>query len=246
MGERSIYAALIRAGLSPAGACGLMGNMHAESGMKSNIAQRGMTRLSDAEYTAAVDNGTIDFVHDAVGYGLCQWTYYSRKRALLDYAKTRGVSVGDEGMQVDFCLHELGESYPGLLALLKSTDSVYTAASEVCTGYERPAVNNIAARARFGEAFYRQFAQPEAGGMQPEAEEESYWPPRMICAGMRGADVGVLRALLIARGYKLDCGAEFDGALKAAVTEFQRTHGLDADGIVGRHTWAALLRRDAA
>lgn len=244
MGERSIYAALIRAGLTPAGACGLMGNMYAESGMKSNIAQRGMTRLSDADYTAEADGGAIDFVHDAVGYGLCQWTYYSRKRALLAYARACGVSVGDEGMQVDFCLHELGESYPGLLALLKSTDSVHTAAAEVCTGYERPAVNNIAARARFGEDFLRQFAGLKVDDMQEEPEE-SYWPPRMICAGMRGADVAVLRALLIARGYALDYGAEFDGALKAAVIEFQRAHGLDADGIAGRHTWAALLRREA-
>ena len=53
MSGMSIYGALVRAGMTAAGACGLMGNMQAESGMKSNIVQRGMTALSDGEYTTA-------------------------------------------------------------------------------------------------------------------------------------------------------------------------------------------------
>ena len=39
MSGMSIYGALVRAGMTAAGACGLMGNMQAESGMKSNIVQ---------------------------------------------------------------------------------------------------------------------------------------------------------------------------------------------------------------
>lgn len=243
MSAETIYKRLIQAGLTPAGACGLMGNMYAESSMKANIAQRGMTSLSDEEYTAAADRGTIDFAHDAVGYGLCQWTYYSRKQQLWDYANSRGSSVGDEGTQVDFCLHELKTSYSGLLALLKSVNDVYTAAAEVCTVYERPAVNNIAVRASFGEEFYRQFAGMDVGGITSEPEKETYWPPRMICVGMSGADVEVLRALLRARDYELDAGADFDAKVKNRVLEFQCANGLDADGIVGNKTWAALLKR---
>ena len=64
MSIKTIYKALIDAGLTPEGACGLMGNMMAESSMKADIAQRGMTALSDEQYTAAADAGTIDFVHD--------------------------------------------------------------------------------------------------------------------------------------------------------------------------------------
>jgi hypothetical protein len=34
----------------------------------------------DDSYTSAVDNGTYtNFVTDAVGYGLAQWTYWTRK-----------------------------------------------------------------------------------------------------------------------------------------------------------------------
>lgn len=241
MSAETIYKRLVQAGLTPAGACGLMGNMYAESSMKANIAQRGMTSLSDEEYTAAADRGTIDFAHDAVGYGLCQWTYYSRKQQLWDYANNRGTSVGDEVTQVEFCLHELKTYYSGLWALLCSVNDVYTAAAEVCTVYERPAVNNIAVRASFGEEFYRQFAGLDVGEIESEAEKETYWPPRMICAGMSGADVEVLRALLRARDYELETGADFDAKLKNRVLEFQCTNGLDADGIVGNKTWAALL-----
>ena len=145
----SIYGALVRAGMTAAGACGLMGNMQAESGMKSNIVQRGMTALSDGEYTRRADAGELDFIRDCAGYGLCQWTYWSRKQALLRFARERGVSVGDEGMQVEFCLSELRCEYPALRRFLCETQDVRAAAERVCREYERPAVNNVDARAAY-------------------------------------------------------------------------------------------------
>lgn len=149
----SIYGALVRAGMTAAGACGLMGNMQAESGMKSNIVQRGMTALSDGEYTRRADAGELDFIRDGAGYGLCQWTYRSRKQALLRFARERGVSVGDEGMQVEFCLSELRCEYPALRRFLCETQDVRAAAERVCREYERPAVNNVDARAAYAARF---------------------------------------------------------------------------------------------
>jgi hypothetical protein len=162
MSNRTIYEALRAAGLTHAGACGLMGNMRAESGMVSNIAQRGMTKLTDAQYTAAADNGLLDFTRDAVGYGLCQWTYPTRKAALLAYARARGVSVGNEEMQVQFCLRELQSDYPGVWRVLCSSADIYECAQIVCVQYERPAVNNVQARAEFARNFAAQFeGEPE-------------------------------------------------------------------------------------
>lgn len=166
MSNRTIYDALRAAGLTHAGTCGLMGNMRAESGMVSNIAQRGMTKLTDAQYTAAADNGLLDFARDAVGYGLCQWTYHTRKAALLDYARARGVSVGNENMQVQFCLRELRQDYPGVLRVLCSSADIYECAQIVCVQYERPAVNNVQARAEFARVFAAQFE----GEPQPAPE----------------------------------------------------------------------------
>lgn len=162
----SIYGALVRAGMTAAGACGLMGNMQAESGMKSNIVQRGMTALSDGEYTRRADAGEPDFIRDGAGYGLCQWTYWSRKQALLRFARERGVSVGDEGMQVEFCLSELCGEYPALRRFLCETQDVRAAAERVCREYERPAVNNVDARAAYAARFADMSALLRARGIE--------------------------------------------------------------------------------
>ena len=48
--------------------------------------------MTDEQYTAAVDNGTYtNFVNDKYGYGIFQWTYWSRKQNLLNYAKSKGL-----------------------------------------------------------------------------------------------------------------------------------------------------------
>lgn len=161
MSKQTIYDALVGAGMTKEGALGVMGNMMAESGLKSNIAQRGMTTLSDEMYTSMIDNGWQNF-EDSIGYGLCQWTYFSRKRALLAFSKSKGVSVGDEAMQVEFCLQELQREYPMLLLELKTSHDLYQCTADVCTKYERPAVNNIDARYRFAQQFYNEFAGSEA------------------------------------------------------------------------------------
>lgn len=165
MSERSIWASLIGAGLTPEGAAGAMGNAKAESSMKANIAQRGMTKLSDEDYTRAADNGTIDFVHDGVGYGLFQWTYHTRKAGLLDYARECWTSVGDEAMQVDYFLKEL-QDYPGVLSVLMTSHDLRRCSDIVCTEFERPAVNNLETRYKFALEFYEQCA-----GQAPEADE---------------------------------------------------------------------------
>lgn len=253
MSARDIYAKLIAAGLTHEGTCGLMGNMQAESALKANIVQRGMTALSDEEYTKQTDSYPVSqarFVYDGVGYGLCQWTYWSRKNALLLFAQARSVSVGNEEMQVDFCVHELKNDYPGLWALLCSVTDIYTAASEVCTVYERPAVNNITVRAGYANQISNQ-AKREGWGSAAEDSPadkgaegtEVYWPPRVICEGMSGADVAAAQALLKARGGDVSITGDFDARFKNRVMEWQSVNGLTADGIIGAATWAALLRR---
>lgn len=172
MSTQTIYQTLKLAGLTTEGACGLMGNLKAESGMKSNIAQRGMTAMSDEEYTAAADAGTINFVKDSVGYGLAQWTYWSRKQGLLDFAKAKHVSVGDEDMQVQYCLKELND-YPGVLSVLKTSTDLKRCSDIVCTDFERPAVNNLDQRYSFALEFYNQFQGLSAyGGVITQVPEQ--------------------------------------------------------------------------
>ena len=122
--EEKIWNYLTAQGLTEAGAAGLMGNLYAESGLEPKNLQNSYEKklgYTDATYTAAVDNGTYqNFARDAAGYGLAQWTYWSRKEALLDYAKSRGKSVGDLETQLGYLMQELEHDYKAVLSTLKA------------------------------------------------------------------------------------------------------------------------------
>ena len=143
------------------GVAGLMGNFYAESGLKSiNLQTTGnnVLGMTDEEYTAAVDNGAYThFADDRHGYGLAQWTYPSRKEALLAFASERGVSVGDCAMQLAFIKQELGSK---LLAALRNASSVKEASNAVMLQYERPKDQSVEAQDRqasFSQRFYDQY-----------------------------------------------------------------------------------------
>ena len=176
MTANEIYKILRAGGMSRAGALGMLGNMGAESGLKENIAQRGMTKLSDEQYTAAADNGLIDFVRDGVGYGLCQWTFWSRKQALLDYAKSCGVSVGNGVMQCEFVLRELLELYPVLWKYLCETNNIDEASDRICKEYERPSVNNFLTRRDFAHG-YETETREDVMPYKPKDPVEATFPP---------------------------------------------------------------------
>lgn len=157
---REIYDALVAGGLTPAGAAGLMGNFMAESAMKSNNLQDScQTELgyTDESYTTAVDSGAYaNFAKDSAGYGLAQWTYWTRKRDLLDFAKKQGRSIGDAMMQVAFALQEL-KGFSKVLNVLQTTASIKEASDIVLTQYERPADMSDAVkekRAAYGQKIY--------------------------------------------------------------------------------------------
>ena len=65
--------------------------------------------------------------------------------------------------------------------------------------------------------------------------------------GARGDSVAALQRALRTVGYHLIIDGDFGPATKRMVVDFQRDHGLDADGIVGPSTWGrleALVGRD--
>ena len=162
---QKIWDKLISAGLTPAGAAGLMGNLYAESGLRPDNLQNSCEKrlgYSDADYTAAVDCGAYgSFVTDGAGYGLAQWTYPSRKAALLAYARARGRSIGDLDIQADYLLQELQSLFPAVLRLLRTTDGVREASDCVLLQFERPAnqsKENCARRAGFAQEFCDKFA----------------------------------------------------------------------------------------
>lgn len=166
MTNKSIYEKLMSVICNPYGVCGLMGNIRAESGMKSTNIQNSYEKrlgMNDASYTQAVDNGTYQaFASDRVGYGYCQWTSGGRKAGLLDFARQRGVSIGNEEMQIDYIIHELKGAYKSVLNSLKLATTVRDASDIVCKKYERPADQSEAVlvkRAAYGQEFYNELVQ---------------------------------------------------------------------------------------
>ena len=138
---------------------------HAESGLNPQNLQQTYERslgFTDATYTAGVDNGTYtNFVRDSAGYGLAQWTFWSRKQALLDYAKACGVSIGDIHMQLNFLWKELTESFSGVLSVLRNASSILEASNAVLFDFERPANQDECVqkkRASFGQVYYDKYA----------------------------------------------------------------------------------------
>lgn len=168
--EERIWNYFTGKGLSKAGIAGLMGNLHAESGLNPKNLQNSSEKklgLTDDDYTASVDSGAYgNFVRDSAGYGIAQWTYWSRKQNLLAFARAAGKSIGDLEMQLDFLYKELSTGYKSVLSVLKSAASVRDASDSVLLNFERPADQSEAAkkkRAGYGQVYYDRYATAEPG-----------------------------------------------------------------------------------
>lgn len=149
-----------------------MGNLWAESCMRPNNLEDGYEKkfgLTDAQYTTAVDTGSYSaerFATDKAGYGLAQWTWHTRKRKLLAFAKSKGKSVGDLETQLEFLRTELTNEFQEVLVVLKSSRSVRAASDAVLTKFEVPYDMSEAVkktRAGYGEEFKKAYSD-ETGG----------------------------------------------------------------------------------
>lgn len=265
MVDYDIYSRLVAGGLSPIGACAVMGNMFCESGMKpNNVEDR--CPLGDADYTFNVDNGLLlekDFVHDKYGYGLAQWTYFSRKQELYNLVKSRGVSISDEPTQVDFCLLELKgdvwyKDYVPVGRYLVTAKDLYEAVERVCKEYEQPAVNNISPRYDAAVDFYAKFVGESAGSLSPQSFEpqpaapdpglESLThclvPVRILRKGDKGRDVYALQCALDDMGYK--CGTpdgDYGQKTENAILFLQKSYGVPTTGEANTDEWQILLSK---
>lgn len=154
-------------GLNDYAAAGCLGNLDAESGLSpKNLQDSCQTRLgfNDDEYTALVDSGVYtrtQFIYDQSGYGIAQWTYFSRKAALYDYAKSRSRSIGDLQIQLEFFYKELSESFPVVLSGLKTVKLVRDASELILLKYECPEDTGEAVRikrASLSQKYYTRFS----------------------------------------------------------------------------------------
>lgn len=155
------------------GVAGIMGNLQAESNLRPNNLQNSYESslgYTDTSYTSAVDNGTYSkssFVYDEAGYGLAQWTYWSRKKALYEMYKSGGYSsIGSIELACDYLWYELQNSYKGVLSVLKSATSIRQASDKVLHDFENPADQSESVevkRASMGSAIYNELTGTGGG-----------------------------------------------------------------------------------
>lgn len=155
---KKIFDRLVSNGFSENGAFAIIGNLQAESALCSNNLQQNGNKklgLSDKEFTEQLESGKYtqhQFVHDGYGYGLAQWTYFTRKNALYFFAKTQGKKISDVELQVDFIAKEI-KGYGQALTGLYTDIPIRELSDLVLTVYEKPADQSEAMKKkRYGYA----------------------------------------------------------------------------------------------
>ena len=173
---KKAYKKYIDAGMTPAGACGLMGNQYAESAgfiaktveflCIKRLKENGKIYTQDTYYKA-VDSGEIskaEFLNPLpnkrYGFGLVQWTTVDRKRGLYERTVEKGKSIADEDIQLDYVLYELNNVFPKTFNVLKTAKTVKEASDYVLIHYEAPADTGTTmknTRADYGQQYYDYF-----------------------------------------------------------------------------------------
>ncbi len=170
--EKYIWNTLYKIIKNPYGVAGVMGNMYAESGLKSNNLEdsyQSKLGYTDETYTAAVDKGTYtNFVQDWAGYGLVQWTFWTVKQDLYDYAKSKKTSIGDVKMQLECLCEQISGKRMGsewkksVWEVLLNAKSVSEASTAFLLNFERPGNTSngiIGKRAGYAQTYYDRYAK---------------------------------------------------------------------------------------
>lgn len=159
---------------------GIMGNLEAESGLKSSNLQNSYEKsigMNDVQYTQAVNSRQYSrnsFLSDHAGYGLAQWTHWSRKQNLYDFIFNNGYNdISSVNGQIDFLYKELKESYGSVLKKLLVATSVKEASDVFCKEFERPAnqsEENLKKRSDKGQKWYDMYHSTGSVNYQKEMQ----------------------------------------------------------------------------
>jgi len=167
----------------------IMGNLQYESGLRPNNAENlyvgnnsSGTEDKDIAYTNMMNNDRAafcdkDVAYDGntngslsiggkarngyVGYGLAQWTWWSRKAVLWDYAHEAGVPIDDIGIQLKVLDYELNTGYKTCKEVMQSTNDLTEATTAFLKQYEKPADQSdsvVAKRTAAATSYYNTYS----------------------------------------------------------------------------------------
>lgn len=156
--ECEIWKALHNAGFNDIASAGILANMHAESHLKpDNVQNTYESKVgTDEAYTHKINERIYtreQFANDHAGYGLCQWTYPTRKQALYDFVMVRTGNIASITDQVLFLAQECRNS--GLYDMLNKCASPYDAGVLFMLKFEKPKNQTVTAQKMRGELAVR-------------------------------------------------------------------------------------------
>lgn len=172
----TIFERVREAGFTIEAACALLAQIQKESLFKPENLEDSKNislGMSDWDYVHAVDNGTYtNFVNDAAGFGLAQWTFKSRKQNFLNYFKTRNKSISDLETQIGFLIWEMKAYFGGIWNKCLTSHDLKDLTWALLDTWENPAEkqNNMVERYGYAQNWYKQFSsqngsKKEANGM---------------------------------------------------------------------------------
>lgn len=165
------------------GAAAFMGNMWGESNLVPYRKQGDYTAgfAPSIAYTDAIDKGTYtksQFMNDGIGYGLAQWTYYTRKQHMYEYwlnFKSDELSIGDITFELYWFMRELDTDYPWIKTAMQNATDLDAASDYVLRNYENPEGIPALIQPRRNATHY--FYNKYTGGIPPEPPTPPPEPP---------------------------------------------------------------------
>lgn len=159
---------------------GIMGNLQAESGLRSNNLENSKEAklgYNDVTYTEAVNSGAMkidEFSRDGAGYGLAQWTFWSRKQELMRFIFNAGYNdIASVDGQIEFLVYELKTNYSDLYRRLLNIKDIKEASDIFCKEFERPANTSegvLALRSEYAKDIYNKMYCVSSSAFDKEME----------------------------------------------------------------------------
>lgn len=136
-------------GLTKMHASAVMGNIFAESAFSCTNAQ-------DSYGYTGEDNYSYEFsTNDGVGYGLMQWTYFSRKEGLQEMADAMGRDESNLAVQLAHIKNEVtNEEYKDEWKIFKTKTTIASATNYFLDEIEKAGKKNYQQRQEYAIVFY--------------------------------------------------------------------------------------------
>ena len=161
--EKIVWNTLKTQGFTKACLAGILGNIKADSNVRSVYYEdryKKMIGYTDQEYVDKINSGEYtenQFIKDRAGFGLMLWTYYTRKKAL--YEMCRG-KIGDAECQTRYIILELKTYFSRVYKELKELTDVESCTKRVLFYYESPQLpelNELKKRIEYANYYYKNF-----------------------------------------------------------------------------------------